>query len=240
MDDFIKWLSLIFGRWQVWASGGGIGGAVVIILYLIERLIGWTMPKNWYVLIFVILFILSASFIVWKDEHQKTSILEQELATEKERSKPNFHIEAGVSYVSPAGKTNESSIVVVIGIIKNTGAPSIASNFLVSVNVKGVTTVGQFFPFGENIVIPALNSAPQITLHRDDYLVKKGMQQPIPTGGAVQGFLIVLVPNVKPAEILDVGSRISLSLKDASGRSYSVDQVTHGSSSTIIDIEKYL
>lgn len=240
MSDFVTWICAIFGRWQVSASGGGIGGAVIIILYILERLVGWTMPKIWYFLIFVVLFILSASFFVWKDEHQKVIALDQQLKIEKDHSKPNFNAEAGVTYVSPAGGKNESSIVLVLGIITNTGAPSIASHFQVSVKVKDTTTMGQFFPYGEKIVVPASKTSPAITLHRDDNLVKKSMLQPIPTGGAVQGYCIVFVPNVKTEDILTVGSIITLSFNDASGKNYTVEQIQSGKQSKILDIDKFL
>lgn len=79
MAELKLWLYLLISRWQSWVSGSGVAGLSVIILYFIERWRGWTMNKLWYFLIFVVLFILGASFSVWKDQYKKTNELQSKL-----------------------------------------------------------------------------------------------------------------------------------------------------------------
>jgi hypothetical protein len=79
MSEIWLWFSLLVNHWQNWASGGGLGGAVILIVYLLERLWGRTMNNLWYVLLFVVLFILGASFMVWKDEHRQVTNLTSQL-----------------------------------------------------------------------------------------------------------------------------------------------------------------
>jgi hypothetical protein len=64
MNDLILWLSLLFGHWQNWLGGAGLGGFIVLVVYLLERFKGWTMPKFWYALLFIFFFILGSSFMV--------------------------------------------------------------------------------------------------------------------------------------------------------------------------------
>jgi hypothetical protein len=79
MRDFLTWAALLLSQWQHWASGGGFGGAAVLILYLLERILRWAMPKAWYLLIFVGFFILGASFMVWRAEHKLVEDLNSRL-----------------------------------------------------------------------------------------------------------------------------------------------------------------
>ena len=80
MDDFILWIQLLFSRWQYWVSGSGVGGLVIIILALGERFNVWAMPKKWYILIFIVLFMFSSSFMAWKDEHKQVVALTKKIA----------------------------------------------------------------------------------------------------------------------------------------------------------------
>src|ERR1017187_1622007 len=54
MNDIVHWLGDLLGHWQHWASGGGLGGAAILVINLIERLRERTMPKRWYALVFIV------------------------------------------------------------------------------------------------------------------------------------------------------------------------------------------
>lgn len=88
----------------------GLSGGVILVVYLIERLRGHAMDNGWYVLLFVVLFILGASFMVWKDEHGKVAVLTIKL--EKQKA-PKLDARFDVSVVAPAGEKNESSMVII-------------------------------------------------------------------------------------------------------------------------------
>lgn len=103
MTDFGKWLFLLVSRWQIWASGTGLGGAGILILYIIERLREKTVDNIWYALLFVILFVPSASFIAWRDEHRRVVVLEKQL----ENTKPKLLAEFDVLAAAPVGEDNE-------------------------------------------------------------------------------------------------------------------------------------
>lgn len=79
ISSIILWASLLISQWQNWISGGGIGGFVVICLYLIERMTRFTMSKKWYAFIFIVCFIVSASFMVWHEEHKNVVLLSNKI-----------------------------------------------------------------------------------------------------------------------------------------------------------------
>jgi hypothetical protein len=62
---FGTWFRAVFGQWQSWLSGGGIGGAVVIVVGLLNYFELWKMPKRWYAAIFIGFFFVGANYVAW-------------------------------------------------------------------------------------------------------------------------------------------------------------------------------
>ena len=71
MSDFWQFLVAVFWRWQSWLGGTGVGGAIVVLVGLYERLANQKMPKQVYIGIFIGAFLLSAFFLAWRDERKK-------------------------------------------------------------------------------------------------------------------------------------------------------------------------
>ena len=57
MAEFIEFLTAVFWRWQSWAGGSGLGGAVVVIVNIYERLTGQAISKQIYIAIFLVAFL---------------------------------------------------------------------------------------------------------------------------------------------------------------------------------------
>ncbi len=74
-SDIFIYLASIFGHWQTWLSGGGIGGAAVVALTIIERLSNYKMPRMVYVSVFVVAFFLGATFLAWRDQFNRANSL---------------------------------------------------------------------------------------------------------------------------------------------------------------------
>jgi hypothetical protein len=211
--NLLLWLSLLLSRWQNWASGGGAGGAALLILYLYERITGRTMPKLWYALIFVMFLILGASFMVWRDEHHKAVDLAIQLEKEKDYSKPKLSGKIERYWITRAGNNNESSIITMTVIIKNNGAPSIVSDFELMVQIGDKTERGQ------EIVLPDKLIIDEIMLKREDYLPEKCMRGHIDRGGGNYGNIQYFVPNVSQEKLTSNGI-IILTFKDVANNSY--------------------
>lgn len=65
----------VFSHWQIWLSGSGVGGFLVVASSLIEKFSGKSLSKRAHLLIFVVAFFLCSCLIAWIDEHDKTTNL---------------------------------------------------------------------------------------------------------------------------------------------------------------------
>ena len=118
------WIVTLFSHWQYWASGGGLGGAVLLILNLLQGLRGWKMNKLWQVVLFLVLFVIGASYMAWRDERK--SVLDLQSTSKGLQQKlddltvPIFELEILQAHVSPipSGHTQ----IVFVGDLKNKGA----------------------------------------------------------------------------------------------------------------------
>jgi len=61
-SDIWNCLIAVFSRWQRWLSGGGIGGAIVMGVYLYERIFHKEMSNRAYISVFIIAFLVVAFF----------------------------------------------------------------------------------------------------------------------------------------------------------------------------------
>jgi hypothetical protein len=91
--DLGAWFHAVFGHWQNWLSGSGIGGVVTIAVGVLSSLKLWTMPRKWYAITFIGFFFIGANYMAWHDAYSsmkgRESDLRQsrvELDTEKQTS----------------------------------------------------------------------------------------------------------------------------------------------------------
>lgn len=168
-----------------------------------------------------------ASVRVWTDEHRQVVSLENQVKIEKERKIPKLSAQVDILAVAPAGHKWESSIVTVVAIIRNTGAPSIADDFKVTIKVgekehKGIIVPP---PIKEiNLWTTDGKNKEGVALLAEDYLPRKCLAQPIVTGGGVFGFIQLLVTNVQHQEIHNKGI-ITISFRDVLNNVYSFQSV---------------
>jgi hypothetical protein len=74
----------VFGRWQIWLSGSGVGGFVVIASSLIEKLFGVSLSRKAHLFIFVIAFFLCSCLLAWIDEHDSGVVLARQVKSGQE------------------------------------------------------------------------------------------------------------------------------------------------------------
>jgi hypothetical protein len=202
MSDFFSWLLKLINQWQTWASGGGFGGLIVIVLFLFERLRRWTMPKLWYILFFIAFFMVGASFIVWRQEFHKRTDLERRL---EEENQPKLKARITFEVVTSVGINNKDSLLALWVEILNTGAPSIAKDFKVSIKYHQKQFEGTIIKFSGNqkeITFTGKTEQETVVWNTVDFLPDKAKSQPVPQGGAVEGYLILLVKDIKQSEII--------------------------------------
>lgn len=184
----------------------------------------------------IIAFIISAA-ILWFIEHQKAANLEKQLEREKSNKEPKLTAEFNVLATSPVGKHDESSVIIIMATITNIGAPSIISN------VQVIIKKGNMEIHGENLV---LGQGPmflegedlKLLLKEEDNLPKKGISSPIPTGGALHGWHIVLAQNIQKQEIYNQDITIVFTYQDVTGKLYITEKRMDKAVSKLIDATK--
>src|ERR1039458_5902913 len=79
----ILWESLkaTLSNLQSWLSGGGVGGACVVLIALVEQFTKWKLSPQWKMLLFLVVFVLGASFMSWESERQKLLSSSEEISS---------------------------------------------------------------------------------------------------------------------------------------------------------------
>lgn len=91
MKEFGLFLKAVFWRWQSWAGGSGIGGAIVVLLAIWDRLIPQHPVSNrMYVAITIIGFLTGAFFLAWRDQY-RARIAAEQVPTELTLNILDFH-----------------------------------------------------------------------------------------------------------------------------------------------------
>jgi hypothetical protein len=128
-------------------------------------------------------------------------------------------------------------VVTIIATLWNTGAPSIATDFHLTLTLSDGTeipTLPRLPPRQSATLYGGIGGKQSIVLYKEDYLAAKAIVQPIARGGAATGFLMAEVEScgVQQKERIDsVGTKIQLRFHDINGKEYIAEQTTRGSRS---------
>ena len=139
--DFIGFITALFNDWIARMSGGA--SIVLTILGFIphKKFNIFSKPnvQRWIFWCTALLCFFVASVSVWTNEHQTIGKLEMEI---NNLSVPKLDGTFEQVFVAPAGNKNESSLLTIMAIIKNTGAQSIVSDFGIIVKAGNKQTSG--------------------------------------------------------------------------------------------------
>ena len=80
LADLTHFLRAVFWRWQSWAGGSGVGGAVVVLIGLWERSFNRSITTPVYIAIIVGAFLVGAVFTAWRDQYRMVLELTARLA----------------------------------------------------------------------------------------------------------------------------------------------------------------
>ena len=173
----------------------------------------------------IIAFVISAS-ILWYLEHKKVT-----------KSHPSLTAKFDFITTAPAGEHKFDSIIVISATIINNGAPSIVDNIAIKVMIED-----KWFA-GESVLMPKEG----IYLHGDgqtlyfrttDTLQRKGLDQPIPTGGCAAGPALFLIRGVQAKNIIKPTTVIALTFKDVINKDYCFQKKMSESGRLPTDISK--
>jgi hypothetical protein len=143
---------------------------------------------------------------------------------ERKNNKPNLHIVLYDTALLPwRDNPSDASIGVIAG-IANSGAPSVARSFRVT--IPRVVIAGT--PEAFEGILSTVGSKPwriniekfDVNFRSEDSLPEKAIRNPIPTGGEVTGYILVRFPGVPSGKIGALGMGIQIQVEDIEGRVY--------------------
>jgi hypothetical protein len=112
--------------------------------------------------------------------------------------------------------------------VRNTGSPSIAQDWALSVTAPGRTDPGTLEPVHVNGMVEMPGTAGmQVDLAKED-LVIKSKQNPIAKGAQLKGILTFVLPNASARELSNNHATLLLQFKDNLGHSYQTRKATIG------------
>jgi hypothetical protein len=226
MSDLFVYLKEVFTHWQNWASGGGIGGAVLVVLLAIERIRRKTLLNTrTYVLIAIFAFAVAASYRAWRDQYH--SVLREQ---EQLNALTVPHLDGTIGRISagPRPDHKRDALLFLWVQVSNQGAPSVVEVVRCKVHTaSGGDTLGEFITLPEHFALIYGDDPPKaaVVYPRSESFLLKTMDSPVTTGGALAGFLLLVIPNTKPAEIMSPGTLVSVTLHDVRGNKFELNRV---------------
>ena len=89
LSEFFAFLASVFAHWEIWLSGGGFGGFIVVGVGVFEKFSEKSLSKRTYFYIFLVSFFVCSCFISWvgKDTALKAAERQAKTNTEKLNTK---------------------------------------------------------------------------------------------------------------------------------------------------------
>lgn len=223
-----------YWRWikVAWHPSWGITDTIASMLGLflppVAKLIGIseaTMTElAWQISFGVLLFLVTARLLVapylmFKEEQKRINELEQELARQKAKLRLDGE-QRMVMWGTDPFSDFEYCIVIISMIIRNRGEPSIVERWKASVATNdGHRTEGQIFIKDDFEISDPSGSGDKRIFTKRDIIITKAMT-PIPTGGAVTGYLAVRFPGHSLDELKHRDASLVVEFSDIDGVVY--------------------
>ncbi|HET9181530.1 MAG TPA: hypothetical protein VFP59_05305 [Candidatus Angelobacter sp.] len=237
MQDFWEFLQAVFWHWQSWLGGTGFGGAVVVFVALWERFTSRVMRKRMYAAIFIASFLFGAFFLAWRDQYHAAREAQRHLNEVGAVRVPK--LEGSIMFLSIAPARDPSdSVVGIFATIDNTGAPSIAKDFRAYLQKPGESRkegIAIDLPMDQLVFVDS--GGHRKIVKTSEYLPKKAIEQPIPTGGSVPGFMLMLFRGITPKEVESPTVDVIFEFKDVTGKPYEVHKHLNGDQQQTIPFE---
>ena len=162
-----------------------------------------------------------ALFFAWRDEHQALSRVQREL---EDLRNPQLVGAFQGSAIGLIAEHHNDSIITVFVQVTNLGAPSIVSEWKLSIALPGEKDPRLALPVAQpsGTITLEREEGPPVILSGEDDLADKTSQEPIPKGGARVGVLIFLLEGIPGTTLRAKQITLILTFKDVVGREYRI------------------
>lgn len=184
-------------------------------------------------LITLFAFMIAASYRAWRDEYH-AALREQE----KLSSLTIPHLDGTLETVSAGpwpGLRGESLLFMLVH-VTNQGAPSIADVVSCKIHTaSGKEAIAKFPILAREINLMFGNASPKqaITYPRAENFMVEALNSPIPSGGALGGFVALEAPGINWTEIMQSGTVVTLTLHDVRGSKVELKHIVNASDTRV-------
>jgi hypothetical protein len=201
------------------------GGAVIVVIGLLERLQGVEIPsKSYWILVFLLLFV--AFFQAWRDEHRRNIKIRTLLGATEQRLKDaeKTHSPSLSGFVdeiamgTPADGSKQTAIFLTVSVRNRPGAlASVAEGWSVSVEI----------PNRGKLPCQIIHSDTSFQLHRSEgavitYAPNEAIYEktatPIQGGAMKRGTLACMLSDFAQDEVWQAGTTINVTFLDGNGQ----------------------
>ena len=151
-----------------------------------------------------------------------------EVVSQVSPEKPSLSGEIENLSLYPVPNNRRNLAISLVVSVRNTGSPSIAQDWTLSVTAPGRTDLGNLEPVHVNGVVEMPGTAGmQVDLAKEDLAIKS-KQNPVAKGAQLKGILTFVLPNASARELSKNKAALLLQFKDNQGRSYQTGKATIG------------
>lgn len=183
----------------------------------------------------LVAFTLTGFFMAWRDQHQalqkekdELGRVKQELEIERAKNTPDLRGQI-LYYAAGNTKTEPGTTEFVLTVnVRNLGAPSIATDWDVSIEPPGTLPIHAppIHFIGTRLFQNDKGSG--LEVNSADLIFDKMVETPIPKGGAVNGILYCLIKGIKREALTRAGVTLRVYFSDVMGKRYVVSQQLTG------------
>jgi hypothetical protein len=225
LTELWEFIKAVVTYWQALATGG----LIAFGLFLIERLASWSMPKKAFMWVFVVAFLVVASFLAWRDQRREVATLR---AAQDARTRPIIRAQIEQAVLNTEHEPGTLHVLLTAS-VRNVGAPTALEDWQLEVTPAGGAPVR-----GRPQVIPGsmtiCGKRGRGLLFTDrDALYHRTLARPIETGGMVRGVLGFKFPGMSEARFYQPTTRLKLQARDVLGTPHVVEQGVPGEGSEL-------
>ena len=214
LQDLFYFLRSAFGHWQTWASGGGIGGLLVILLGIYERVWGRPVSNRMYIEIFIVGFLFFALFAAWREEHSEVM--------KDRRNAPSLAAEIHYVWATYVPAQDITETFLLVG-LTNSGTPSFAEGWRLSFltadhnfeNLPYTLIPEEFTVFNLN-----KKDAVEAVFHKEHSLPERAIRQ-VGRDEIFRGWVRFRIPGNVKDSVINGRGELELRFYDARHVSYS-------------------
>lgn len=221
LSDLLSFIWAVVHSWAAYATGGVIMALVTFWSTLRQK----PVPR-WFGVTLAVIFLFFAFFHAWRSEHraaiqaqEEKQKVDNELSATRNESLPKLKGQILFSSSGISRNDADTTSVLFVVSIRNSGAPSITKDWSATIDVPGrgsISGTAVHYPKGFDLF--ENEQAEGQRLQNSDAIYEKTAEHPVTAGAEVHGFLLFDFKGVRPEQMERGGAIVRLTFFDVKDR----------------------